>query len=170
MQEDSKKPPKPKKKHQLSGFWAARRALQRFGEHVIDGRSRLAHALDEFRDEIIRDLGGEEAVSRQQRVVIDLVVRTHLMVQSLDNYLLNLGSLVNRRKRALWPVVRERAQLADSLARYMSILGLEKRKPPEKDLRAYLAERSTAPAEEFADDCKEADDHEHDGPAVEVSE
>jgi hypothetical protein len=116
--------------------------LARFGKHVIDGRSRVAHALDEFRDELINDLGGQGAVSQQQRVIIDLAVRTHLMVGSLDNYLLSLGSLVNRRKRALWPVVRERTALADSLAKYMAMLGLEKRKPPAKSLSEYIAEKS----------------------------
>jgi hypothetical protein len=114
--------------------------MQRFGDHVIDGRSRVARALDEFRDDLIRDLGGEEAVSQQQRVIVDLVVRTHLMVQSLDNYLLTLGSLVNRRKRALWPVVRERTALADSLAKHLAMLGLEKKQPPEKKLHEYIAE------------------------------
>jgi hypothetical protein len=114
--------------------------MQRFGDHVIDGRSRVAHALDEFRDDLIRDLGGAEAISQQQRVIVDLVVRTHLMVQSLDNYLLTLGSLVNRRKRALWPVVRERTALADSLAKHLAMLGLEKKQPPEKKLHEYIAD------------------------------
>jgi len=136
---------KPRGTTTQPGYWAAKRALARFGDHVIDGRSRVAHALDEFRDELLNDLGGAEAVSQQQRVIVDLAVRTHLMVQSVDNYLLSLGSLVNRRKRALWPVVRERAALADSLAKYMTMLGLEKRKPPAKPLREFLAERSASP-------------------------
>jgi hypothetical protein len=131
---------KPRLTTTQPGYWAAKRAMQRFGDHVIDGRSRVARALDEFRDDLIRDLGGEEAVSQQQRVIVDLVVRTHLMVQSLDNYLLTLGSLVNRRKRALWPVVRERTALADSLAKHLAMLGLEKKQPPEKKLHEYIAE------------------------------
>jgi hypothetical protein len=131
---------KPRGTTTVVGYWAAKRALQRFGAHVIDGRSRVARALDEFRDQLMNDLGGAEAVSQQQRVIVDLAVRTHLMVQSLDNYLLTLGSLVNRRKRALWPVVRERTVLADSLAKYMAMLGLEKKQPPEKKLHEYIAE------------------------------
>jgi hypothetical protein len=118
---------KPRGTTTQPGYWAAKHALARFGRHVIDGRSRVAHALDEFRDALIADLGGAESVSQQQKVLVDLAVRTHLMVSSLDNYLLSLGSLVNKRKRAVWPVVRERVSLADSLARYMSMLGLEKR-------------------------------------------
>jgi hypothetical protein len=105
---------------------------------------------------LINDLGGVEAVSQQQRVIVDLAVRTHLMVQSLDNYLLNLGSLVNRRKRALWPVVRERTVLADSLARYLTQLGLEKKLPPVKPLSQMLAERA-ASSQEIARDATESD-------------
>jgi len=138
---------KPRGTTTQPGYWAAKHALAKFGSHVIDGRSRVAKALDEFRDALIADLGGPDAISQQQRVIIDLAVRTHLMVQSLDNYILTLGSLANRRKKALWPVVRERTALADSLARYMGQLGLQR---VEKDVlnaerlaevEAVLAER-----------------------------
>jgi hypothetical protein len=132
---------KPRSTTAQPGYWAAKHALAKFGSHVIDGRSRVAHALDQFRDELIRDLGGPAGVSTQQRVIIDLAVRTHLMVQSLDNYLLSLGSLVNRRKRALWPVARERTALADSLAKYMAMLGLQRREAPVKSLQEYVAEK-----------------------------
>ena len=118
---------KPRNTTAQPGYWAAKHALAKFGSHVIDGRSRVAHALDQFRDALIADLGGAAAVSQQQRVIVDLSVRTYLMLSSLDNYILNLDHLVNRKKKALWPVVRERAVLADGLARYMSMLGLRKK-------------------------------------------
>jgi hypothetical protein len=130
---------KPRNTTAQPGYWAAKHALARFGKHVIDGRSRVAHALDEFRDELIADLGGPEAVSRQQRVLIDLAVKTYLMVQSIDNYILNLDHLVQRKKKALWPIVRERTVLADSLARYMNMLGLARREKPVPSLEDYLA-------------------------------
>ena len=140
---------KPRGTTTQPGYWAAKRALQRWGDHVIDGRSRVARMLDEFRDELLRDLGGREAVSQQERVIVDMAVRTHLLVTSVDNYLLSLGSLVNRRKRALWPVVRERVALADSLARYMGQLGLKRREKPIPDLNTYLSSAPTmAHAEE----------------------
>jgi len=117
---------------------------------VIDGRSRVAHALDHFRNDLIRDLGGPEAVTQQQRVIVDLAVRTHLMVQSIDNYILNLDYLVQRKKKALWPVVRERTVLADSLARYMSMLGLERREKLVPSLEKYLQETYADKAEPVA--------------------
>jgi hypothetical protein len=49
--------------------------------------------------------------------------------------------LVDKRRRALLPVVRERQQLADALAKYMVALGLERQHPPVESLTEYLAER-----------------------------
>jgi hypothetical protein len=45
-----------------------------------------------------------------------------------------------RTVRALLPVVRERQQLADALARYMTTLGLERRAKPVPSIREILAE------------------------------
>jgi hypothetical protein len=164
LQEEGKTETKRPKKTQQSGFWAAKLALRRFGTNVIDGRTSVGRVLEEMREALVRDLGGPEAISRQQQVLVDLALRTHLLLESLDAFIFSMHSPVNKRKRQLYPVVRERQALADSLARYMSQLGLEKRKPPEKDLRAYLAERSTAPAEEFADACKKPEEeHEEEG-------
>jgi hypothetical protein len=136
---------KPRGVTHKAGYFAAKRALQKFSTHAIDGRTRAARALDGFRNDILRDLGGPEAVSQQERVIVDLAVRTHFMVQSLDSYLLGLGSLVNKRKRSVWPVVRERVMLADSLARYMGQLGLQRREKPVPDIRTYLSGAPTMP-------------------------
>ena len=133
---------KPRGTTAQPGYWAAKHALAKFGSHVIDGRSRVAHALDQFRDELVRDLGGPEAISKQQEVIVSMAVRTHLLVHSLDNYILSLNSLVNQRKRSVWPVVRERTQLADALARYMGMLGLERRARPVEDLQTYLRRKA----------------------------
>jgi hypothetical protein len=84
---------KPRSITTQPGCWAAKHALVGFGSHVIDGRSKVAHALDQFREALIEDLGGAESVSQQQCVIVDLAVRTSLMVSSLDNYRLSLGSL-----------------------------------------------------------------------------
>jgi len=77
--------------------------------------------------------------------VIELAVRTKLLLDSIDAWLLVQPSLVNARKRALLPVVRERQALADALARYLGQLGLERRQRPVGDLASYLAEKAPAP-------------------------
>jgi len=48
----------------------------------------------------------------------------------------------NVRRRALLPVVKERTQLADALARYLNLLGLERRSRPMPSLNEYLQGRA----------------------------
>jgi hypothetical protein len=113
------------KRHGLTRLKAAVRGL---GSRVIDRRTTLGKALAEWRQELIRDLGGPDAVSTQAQAIVDLAVRTKLLLDSVDAWLLTQPSLINKRARALLPVVRERQQLADSLARYLTMLGLERRR------------------------------------------
>ncbi len=77
---------------------------------------------------MIDDLGGKEAISTQQEALVDLCVKSKLLLDSIDVWLLTQPSLINLSRQALIPVVRERTQLADSLARYLSQLGMERRR------------------------------------------
>jgi len=123
-----------------SGFYTLKTTLRALGPRVVDRRTTLGKALAAWKADLVRDLGGD--VSTQQAAVIDLAVRTKLLLDSIDAWLLVQPSLVNARKRALLPVVRERQQLADALARYMSTLGLERRAHDVPSLQQYLAERA----------------------------
>lgn len=122
----------------------------RFGSHVLDGRSSISKALDDLRTALVNDLGGPEAISKQQDIIIGLALRTHLLLESLDAFIFTMSSPVNKRKRGLYPVVRERQHLADSLAKYMAQLGLEKRAKPIPTLQEYLASEESAAANEEA--------------------
>lgn len=71
------------------------------------------------------------------------------LLYSLDRYLGELaaqGGLVSRKHRRAFPVVADRARLADSLVRQLAALGLERRERPPLDLGAYLATRYSAEA------------------------
>jgi len=117
----------------------ARVKVRGFG--AIDVRTVAGRALVEWRRELVEDLGGADAVSAQQRAVVDLAVRTRLYVDSLDAWLMEQPSLVLARKRAVLPVLRERQILADSLARLLGQLALERRAKTVPALRGYLAAR-----------------------------
>jgi hypothetical protein len=91
---------------------------------------------------LLTDLGGEEAISAQELALVELAARTRLYVDHLDAFLLEQESLVNKRRKALLPVVRERQALVDSLARILGQLGLERRARPVKSLHDYLAEKA----------------------------
>jgi len=141
-----RKPPEPseiaKRSYQKHGLTTMKKALHQLGGRALDQRTSLAKALGRWRSEILNDLGGTENTSAQQRAVLDLSVKTKLMLDSIDAWLLTQRSLINARKRALYPVVRERQQIADALARYLGQLGLERRLKGVMDLKSYLAERS----------------------------
>ncbi len=59
-------------------------------------------------------------------------------------------SLVDRRKRSLLPVVRERQSLANALVSYLTTLGLERKARDVTDLATYLATKGNTAAPESA--------------------
>lgn len=120
------------------GLTRLKRAVKDLGGRVIDKRTSLGKALAAWRAELVADLGGE--VSVQEQAIVDLAAKTKLLLDSIDAWLLIQPSLINAKKRSLLPVVRERTQLADALARYLGQLGLKRRSKPVPDLAKYLAE------------------------------
>jgi hypothetical protein len=111
------------------------------GHALVADSSELGKALGQWRMELVADLGGKDAVSSQQGVILDLAVRTKLMLDSIDAWLLTRPSLVNKSKGILFPVVTQRQALADSLAKYMGMLGLERRTKLPMDLPSYLEKK-----------------------------
>ena len=73
--------------------------------------------------------------------VIELATKTHLLLASVDRFLLEQKSLINKSKRQLFPIALQRQQLADALARYMGQLGLTRRAKPTQTLQDYLARK-----------------------------
>jgi hypothetical protein len=122
-----------------------KRALRELGRQPIDRRTTLGKALQQWRAQLIADLGGPDVISTQQLAVVDLAVTTKLLIDSIDTWLLKQPTLIYRRKRALFPVVLQRQQLADALARYMAQLGLERRLKT-LDLAQALSARQVPPA------------------------
>jgi hypothetical protein len=121
------------------GLVALKRAVRALGGRAIDRRTSVGKQLAAWRAELIRDLGGD--VSTQQAAIIDLAVKTKLMLDSIDAWLLTQRTLVFARRKSLLPAVRERMQLSDALARYLGQLGLERSGKDVPDLASYLAKR-----------------------------
>ncbi len=132
---------RPSRAYSKSGINTLKQAVKTLGSRALDKRTMVARTLAQWRSELMRDLGGSEAVSTQETAIVDLAVKTKLILDSVDNWLLTQPSLINLRKRALLPVVTQRQQLADALARYMTTLGLERKAKPVPGLSEYLAER-----------------------------
>jgi len=130
---------------QKHGLTTLKQAVKGLGGRVIDKRTTLGKALGEWRTDLIQDLGGKESISTQQEALVDLTVKSKLILDSIDAWLLTQRSLINARKRSLLPAVRERQQLADGLARYLGQLGLERRTKEVPSLTEYLNTRYGSP-------------------------
>jgi hypothetical protein len=135
------KPPTNRPKHyQRHGLHTLQKAVRTLGRRALPSKATaLGRALHEWRSALVADLGGDDAVSTQQLALVDLAVRTKLLCDSVDAYVLDMPSPVNRRKRCLFPVVRERQTLVTQLQSILRDLGLERRAKDAGDLAAQLA-------------------------------
>lgn len=127
-------------KHALThGLNVLKQAVNGLGNRVIDRRTVTGKALAKWRADLIHDLGGD--VSTQQSALVDLCVKSKLLLDSVDAWLLTQPTLVNGRKKSLLPAVKERQALADGLAKYLSMLGL-KRQIKSLRLEDYFSDDS----------------------------
>src|SRR5262249_36982549 len=110
---------------QKSGLYALKRTISELGGRVIGKRYRTGKALAKWQAELIADLGND--LSTQQKIIVDLCVRSKLILDSIDVWLLSQKSLVNTRKRQLIPVVKDRQTIADGLTRNLQLLGLARK-------------------------------------------
>jgi hypothetical protein len=135
------------KRYQKHGLHKLQRTVQALGKRALPSRSTaLGRALHEWRASLIADLGGEDVVSTQQLALVELAVRTKLIADSVDAYVLAMPSPVNRQKRSLFPIVRERQSLVGQLQSILRDLGLERRSREVGDLAAQLARLHEQPA------------------------
>jgi hypothetical protein len=110
------------------GVHAVTRLVNALGtDRALDKRTAIGKALERWRQELIEDLGGRENISAQRLAIIDLAVKNKLILDSIDRWIFSQASLIDKRKRALIPVVLQRQQLANGLAQYLTQLGLERR-------------------------------------------
>ncbi len=129
---------KQRRGYRRSGFYALKATPRALGPRVLDRRTTLGKALAAWKADLVRDLGGD--LTTQELVLVDLAVRQKLLLESVDAWLLVQPSLVQARKRAMLPVVKDRQALVDSLSRIMGQLGLRRRAVDGGDATRALAE------------------------------
>src|SRR5262249_26237977 len=95
--------------------------------------------------ELLNHCGGEHLVSAVRRRIVERVVFTEYQLDCLDLYLVELGPrIVNRRKRTLIPIVRERDALVSMLRKLYDQIGLDPTKPAIPTLAEYMAATTKA--------------------------
>jgi hypothetical protein len=106
--------------------------LKTDGLAIVDKRYGAAKHLFEWREDLIRDLGGLESLSAAKLALVEDAARTKLMIDHLDSFIMAQESLVprsaTRAKQRLYPLVFDRLRLAEHQLKVLSQLGLERRK------------------------------------------
>jgi len=139
--------PSPAREERLSprqthGVKALKRAINTLGNRTIDQRTTVGKALAQWRTELLHDLGGQDAVSTQELALIDEAIKTKLILDSIDSWILSQKSLINKRTRSVIPVVRDRNSLVTTLRGLLGDLGLSKRSKTVEDLTAYVKDKT----------------------------
>jgi hypothetical protein len=135
---------------------------------AVDKRGASARLLLEWRRDLVADLGGESAVTAQQLALVEVTTRTKLYIDHLDAFLMAQRSLVNKKKKTALPVLLQRQALADSLAKHLSLLGLERRARPVPSLDEYLSATYTPTAAREDTEAPEAQPEAPEGTTLEA--
>jgi hypothetical protein len=141
---------------QKHGTDTLKRAVKVLGRRYIDQRTIVGKALAAWRGELLLDLGGIEAVSTQELALVEEAVKTKLILDSVDAWLLTQPTLIAKRTRGVLPAVRDRQALVSTLRGLLSDLGLKRRGKTMPSLGEYLAAKGNgggaggAPSDERA--------------------
>ena len=103
----------------------------------LDGRGVVARRMKVIRDELGEALGGEDVLSPQQRIIIDIVAVRVIRCQMLTAAMLGDDGLSTEAERRLnWHLA--------SIRRDLAALGLEKQTPPGLSLAETLGQGAAA--------------------------
>ena len=110
------------------------------GLHSVDMRTAAAQGLVAWRNDLVAALGGLENISPQKMALVEMATRTRLYIDHADAWLMSQESLVNKRRKSLLPILKERQSLVDSLSKLLGQIGLQRQARPVKSLAEHIAE------------------------------
>jgi len=99
----------------------------------------VGKALAAWRSELLTDLGGAAAISTQEAALVDAAMKTQLILDSVDAWLLQQPSLVSKRNRSVLPAAHDRNALVSTLRGLLGDLGLRRRAIEEATLADIAA-------------------------------
>jgi hypothetical protein len=126
----------------MHGTKGLKHAVNTLGSRAIDRRTSMGRALAAWRSELLADLGGIDAVSTQELALVEEAVKTKLILDSVDAWLLSQATLINKRSRSVLPAVRDRQALVSTLRGLLGDLGLKRRSKAMPSLGEYLTQRT----------------------------
>ena len=106
----------------------------------LDGRTRLAKALNHLRQDLVQTIGGDP--SPQQSILIERIIRKVLVLDTIDRHVEETGPFADG---TLIPVL-QKAYLgwSNSVRRDLEVLGLRRqvKEITSTDLNRYLDQRA----------------------------
>ena len=108
-----------------------RRTLRALTTRRLDGRSALAVAVRNWKEDVRRDLGGD--LTRAQVTILEATAQAWVIVSSLDDWIARQSSLVTKQRTVL-PIVVQWMQIPEGLARNLEQLGLKRKAKPVPDV------------------------------------
>jgi hypothetical protein len=142
------------KQRQQHGLTVLKGRVKARGMRALDARTSAVKDLAVWRASIENDLGGKASLSAMESTVVEMIARARLLLDHADAFILQMPSIVNKKRRALYPIIRERAALAAELSKLLAQIGLKRRLPETPDLQTYLADnydRDDTPADASAE-------------------
>jgi hypothetical protein len=112
--------------------------IQLRGLHAIDKRCGAAKHLISWKAELVAALGGSENISPMKMTVIEEATRTAAYFNHIDEFLLSLESVIDRRAKKLRPIVESRMRIGEHLMRQLDRLGLEREPKPISALEHHF--------------------------------
>jgi hypothetical protein len=124
----SAKPPKLKRSTGRSrlGLHALKAKVNIHGVDAINKSTAAGRLLVEWRDELVNALGGSDAITPQQKCLVEIACRSKLICDHIDWFIMQQETLIFFRKKSAYPIVLQRAQLAAQLEKTLTTLGLQR--------------------------------------------
>lgn len=123
---------------QTHGVKALKRAVRTLGGRSIDKRTRVGKRHAHLRDSIIGALGGSAVLTPQKRVLVDEMILTKLMLDSVNAWIVAQPCLINKRNKSVIAAVKDRNTLVNVLRMLLGDLGLERHTTLIPSLTDYL--------------------------------
>jgi len=126
-------PEEPPRRYDQSGVNTLKRQLPDVLARVSDdtlARDKLAPlevAARDWRESVIRDLGGRDTITTTKLALVNATLGSWLLLNTVDSYLMRVDcGIIDRKHKALDPIAEQRTRMADSLVRQLQALGLQK--------------------------------------------
>jgi hypothetical protein len=156
--------PEPSRRYDRSGVNSLRRLLPALLDRVNDDAvltetlTDVEQIMRTFRNDLIADTGGRSTITSAKLALVNAAVGSWLVLSCVDRYLVELaevGQLVSRKHRRLFPIAEQRMRIADSLTRQLQTLGLDKQPAPPQSLDSYVRDRYGSTSENTTEPEKE---------------